>query len=273
MKNNRQSTGNRIIVPSVVFAIIVFVALGCNLSKFMKSANSTNSDSSDNRPTSTSGSVGAQCNNPYYPVSPSLSRKYHVSYPKGMLSDRDYTESFSDFSGDTFTVNTDFNTVAAHIKWRCTPDGLLATQYNNSIDMKNSGGSVSVETLDSKGVTFPSADKWQTGEKWQAEYHISENVTTSGGKSIAGSKGAVTQDGEVLGTEEVKVPAGTFQAVKIKITSHVNLTMNIPGSSGVPMNITLETTAWMAKDTGMVRSVTKMGDSGETTSELTSINK
>lgn len=268
MTNNPRSIANGKSISLTVFAIIIFVALGCNLSRFTRSGNSANSGPAEDKP----GSASAQCDNPYYPVGPSISRKYHVSYPKGMLSDRDYTESFSDFSGDTFTVNTDFGNVAAHIKWRCTADGLLATQYNNSIEMKSTGHSVSVDTIDSKGVTFPNADKWQTGEKWNAEYHISETVNT-GGKSIVASKGTVDQDGEVLGTEQVTVPAGTFQAVKIKISSHMDLTMNVTGAKGMPINIKLETTAWMAKDTGMVKSVTKLGGSGETTSELTSINK
>src|ERR1041384_3096207 len=106
MGNNRWLTVSRKLAPFGAFAIVVFVALGCNLSKFMKSANSSNSESTDNKPTSTSSSLPGQCNNPYYPVGPSISRKHHFSYPKGMLSDRDYTETFSDFSGDTFTVNT-----------------------------------------------------------------------------------------------------------------------------------------------------------------------
>jgi hypothetical protein len=200
-----------------------------------------------------------------------MKRKYRVKYPKGVMSDREYTESFTDFSGDTFTVNTDFGSVAAHVKWRCTAEGLLATEYNNSIDMK-SGSVVKIETLDSKGVSFPSGDNWQPGGKWNAEYHISEDVATSGGKSVATSKGTVTQDGESIGTEEVTVPAGTFQTVKVRVTTHLDLAMNISGTS-IPMKVDLETTAWFAKDTGMVKSVTKLGPTGETTTEMLSFSK
>src|SRR5690348_4130386 len=105
MTNNGKSIGNGKPVLLVVFAIMAFVALGCNLSKFTGGGNASNS-----APPGTTGST-ALCSNGYYPVGPSIVRKYHVIYPKGMLTDRDYTESFSDFSGDTFTVNTDFGTV------------------------------------------------------------------------------------------------------------------------------------------------------------------
>ncbi|MEP6848187.1 MAG: hypothetical protein ABI999_04975 [Acidobacteriota bacterium] len=262
---------NKNIVSITAVGLIIFAAIGCNLSRFTRSGSTADPGTMDNR--GVTGSIAGQCSNPYFPVGPNVTRKYHVSYPKGLLSDRDYTETFTDFSGDTFTVNTDFGSVAAHVKWRCTEDGLLATQYNNSIDMKNSGSSVSVETTDSKGVTFPNTEIWTPGNKWSAEYHITENINTSGGKSIGGSKGTVTQDGEVIGPDEVTVPAGTFQAIKIKIVTKLDLIMNIPGANGMPITTKVETTAWMTKDTGMVKSVTNIAGSGDTTSEMTSINK
>ncbi|MEP7076978.1 MAG: hypothetical protein ABI878_14325 [Acidobacteriota bacterium] len=273
MKKDQGIRVKEIIAGIAAFALLILLAVGCNLSRFTRSGNTQVPGTTDNRGSGTTRSASGQCDNTYYPVGPNVTRKYHVSYPKGLLSDRDYTESFTDFSGDTFTVNTDFGTVAAHVKWRCMSEGLLATQYNNSIDVKNSGTSVAVETTDSKGVTFPNPDKWTPGSTWTAEYHIIENINTSSGKSIGGSKGTVTQDGEVVGPDEVTVPAGTFQAVKIKITTKLDLIMNIPGANGMPITTKVETTAWMVKDTGMVKSVTNIAGSGDTTSEMTSINK
>jgi len=260
-------------VSLLVFAMVVFVGLGCNMGKYFRSANTSESGPADNKPGGPPGAISGECNNPYYPVAQGMTRKYHVKYPNGMVSDRDYTESFSDFSGDTFTVNSDFQTVAAHIRWKCTADGLLATQFNNSIDLKDTGRSVTVETVDSKGVTFPKADKWQSGGKWSAEYHILETIRIADGKPSISAAGTVQQDSEVFGTEEITVPAGTFQAVKAKITSHLKLDMTTPGGGSHPIETSIETTVWMVRDTGMVRSVTGIGQGGDVTTELTSVSK
>jgi len=189
-----------------------------------------------------------------------------------MVSDREYTETFSDFSGDTFTVNTDFGTVNAHVHWRCTGDGLLATQYNNSIDLMKSGASAKVDTVDSSGVTFPQEGRWQTGEKWEAAYHVIETLNGPDGKQIGGGDGTVKQDAEIVGSESVTVPAGTFDTMKAVIKTELEITINVKGISS-PVKVPFETTGWFAKDVGLVKAVTKMGLGGDATTELKSISK
>jgi len=274
MKNDRQddpAMAGRL-TSLAVFAIMIFVALGCNLSKFTGSGNSSNSGPDDNKPGTTSASTSDQCRNAYYPVGPSVVRKYHVTYARGMVSDREYTETFSDFSGDTFTVNTDFGTVNAHVHWRCTGDGLLATQYNNSIDLMKSGASAKVDTVDSSGVTFPQEGRWQTGEKWEAAYHVIETLNGPDGKQIGGGDGTVKQDAEIVGSESVTVPAGTFDTMKAVIRTELEITINVKGISS-PVKVPFETTGWFAKDIGLVKAVTKMGLGGDATTELKSVSK
>jgi len=256
------------------FTVLLFTMMGCNIGKLMPSSNNTSSNSptSDKKTSDTSASVATLCNNGYYPVGPTMVRKYHVVYPKGMLSDREYTESFSDFSGDTFVVNTDFGDLKAHVTWRCTPDGLLATQFNNSIDVVKSGASAKVDTIDSNGVTFPPADRWQPGEKWHAEYHVTETLNGRDGKPMGNGDGTVQQDGEIVGSESITVPAGTFQTMKAVLKTQLEITIKVKGMS-MPMKVPFETTAWFARDTGIVKAVTKMGETGDTTTELISSNK
>jgi hypothetical protein len=152
-------------IAVAICSILCFVILGCNLGRFMPSGNGTTSNStdSDKRTSDTSVSIGALCNNEYYPVGPSGSRKYHITFPKGM-GDQDYTETFSDFSGDTFVVTTDLGDVKGQVTWRCTADGLLATQYNSFLNLVK--GSSRIDIKDSDGITFPTADLWKVGEKW-----------------------------------------------------------------------------------------------------------
>src|SRR5215470_11752355 len=194
-----------------VFPILTVMILGCNLGRFTQQGNATPSNSSSsNNASSTSGSASTICSNAYFPVGANVVRKYRVVYPKGMLSDREYTESFSDLTGDTFAVNTDFGNVKAHINWKCTPDGLLATQYDNTVNMMKSGASARVDTVDSNGVSLPPEERWQPGEKWHAEYHVTETLNGPDGKQMGGGDGTIAQDGEIVGAESVTVPAGTF---------------------------------------------------------------
>ena len=259
-----------------VFPVLIFVILGCsNLSRFTQSGNTTtsNSTTTDKKTSDPSGTVSSICSNVYYPIGENVVRKYRVTYPKGTLSEREYTETFSDFTGDTFVVNTDFDKVKAHINWQCRPEGLLATQYNNTVNMTKTGGSVSVETKDYNVVTLPPEGRWQLGEKWQAEYHVTESLNMPDGKQAGGGDGIVTQNGEIVGSESVTVPAGTFETMKAVLKSDVDITLTMKGVS-MPMKVSIETTAYFAKGTGMIKSVTKMGSGiGDATSELLSISK
>jgi len=263
-------------ISFAVFPVVIFVILGCSdLSRFAQSGNTTtsNSTTSDNKTSVPSGSVPSICSNAYYPIGENVVRKYRVTYPKGTLGEREYTETFSGFTGDSFVVNTDFDKVKAHINWKCTPEGLLATQYNNTVNMTKTGGSASVETKDFNGVTLPPEDRWQSGEKWQAEYHVTESLNAPDGKEMGGGDGIVTQNGEIVGSESITVPAGTFDTIKAVLKTDVDITVTIKGMS-IPMKVPIETTAYFAKGTGMVKSVTKMGSEvGDATSELLSISK
>jgi len=258
-------------IAMAIFSIVCLVILGCNLGRFMSSGNSTttsDSTNSDNGSSDTSGPTSALCSNAFFPAGPAIMRKYRIVYSKGKLGEREYTESFSDFQGDVFQVHTDFGNVKARVTWRCTPDGLLATQYENSVSLTQTGASATIHTVDSNGVTLPPEDRWRPGEKWHAEYHVTEAFTAPDGKQMGTGDGTVSQDGEIVGQDSITVPAGTFSALKVLTKTQMNLTVEMKGVS-LPMNFPLETTAWFAKGTGMVKSVTKMGKN-DATSELVS---
>ena len=211
------------------------------------------------------------CQNTYYPVGANIERKYHIDYQKAPVPDQDYTERYTDFNGDGFVAKTEFKEVSTTINWRCTADGLLATQYGNSIDMK-SGSSAKIDTTNSKGVSFPVESRWKTGEKWSSKYDIKETLKNPNGSPLGGGDGTVSQASEVIGSEEVKVAAGTFQTIKVKNQTTLNITVKVGGMS-VPTKTVVETTAWFAKDVGMVKSETNMGGMGGATTELISFKK
>ncbi len=256
------------------FAVLFLAGLGCNVSKYIGSNSNATSNSTvtDKRSSGTSEVNTGLCSNAYYPVGQAVSKKYRVSTARGAESGREYTESFSNLTDDGFTVDTDFGEVKAHINWRCTADGLLATQYNNSLNMTKTGASAKIETVESSGVSLPPEDQWATGKKWHAEYRVIETLSGPSGGEMGRGDGTVKQDGEIVGAESITVPAGTFDTIKTQMNTELAITVKVKSIS-VPMNVQLKTTAWFAKGTGMVRSVTETESIGESTSELLSISK
>lgn len=259
----------------LVVGILIFLQIACDWKKFSVSQNNQNTNvkntekqsNSENPKTAATGN----CQNSYHPVGDNIERKYHIVYNKNSFPAQDYTERYTDLKDDGFVAKTDFKEVNTTINWRCTTDGLLATQYNNSIDMK-SGGSSKIETLKSEGVSFPIDSKWKVGEKWMTKYEVTQSIRNPNGQETAEAAGTIKQDMEITGAEDVTTPAGTFQTLKVQIKTLLDLKVNVKGVS-VPTKVSLETTSWFAKDVGMVKSQTSMGKADIATTELLSFKK
>ena len=264
--------------PILWLLILLFAqfSTGCRIINNLTATSNNSNTAANNSKGETAGvNTGKDapviCQNAYYPIGANIERKYHIDYQKAPVPDQDYTERYVDFNADGFVAKTEFKEVSTTINWRCTADGLLATQYGNSIDMK-SGSSAKIDTINSKGVSFPVESRWNSGEKWSSEYDIKETLKNPTGSTIGGGDGTVSQASEVVGSEEVKVAAGTFQTIKVKNQTTLNLTVKVGGMS-VPTKTVVETTAWFAKDVGMVKSETNMGGLGGATTELLSFKK
>lgn len=256
----------------IAFGLFIQTQFGCSL---IKSGTSNNSNVASNGETTvvnnenTSSTTPNICRNAYYPVGSNVSRKYHIKYEKMANLDQDYTETYSGFSDAGFVSNTAFKEVTSTINWRCLPDGLLATQYGNSIDLK-SGGGAKIDTINSRGISFPADSRWNPGEKWTTDYEIKEMIKNPDGQAgNVDANGTINQNGEIIGSEEVTVPAGTFQTMKVKVRMTLDLTVKI-GAMTMPTKTNLETTSWFAKDVGMVKSQTSMGGIDSATTELLS---
>lgn len=256
----------------IVICIAITLQLGCDWKKFSNAGgrSNTNSESQKNASDTSKSEIPGNCNNPYYPVGENIQRKYHIDYATGPVPDQDYTEKFSDFNGDAFAVKNEFKEVTSTVNWRCTSDGLLAVQYGNSIDMKS--GSAKIDTVKSSGITFPNESRWKQGEKWTADYQITETINDAKVSQVGSGEGTVNQTSEITGTEEITVPAGKFQTFKVKNQTTLNLTVKVKGAS-FPTKTVLETTAWFAKDVGIVKSQTNLGGITTATTELLSISK
>ena len=260
---------------ALVFAIILLFAISCKLPSFTKSDSNSGGSGGGSKPaspdTSGTGAPGI-CQNAYYPVGPNVERKYHIKYGQNSALDQDYSESYANFEGDKFTSRMEFKGLTTNMNWRCVAEGLLATEYGNSMDMKKSGMSVKFDTLNSKGVSFPSEANWKTGEKWNTAYEVKENISGADGKQMVTADGSVNQAAEIVGEESVTVPAGTFQTFKVNIKTSMDLKMQMHGAN-IPVKSDLLTTVWFAKDVGMVKSESIMSGISTATTELLSYKK
>lgn len=257
----------------LIICLVAFLQLGCDWKKFSNSGGQTNSNTEIKKEISENSKteIPGNCKNSYYPVGQNIERKYHITYTKNSFPAQDYTETFADFKSDGFVVKTEFNNVNTAINWRCIPDGLLATQYNNSINMK-SGSSAKIETVKSEGVSIPVESRWNVGEKWNTKYEINESVTDPKGNQVGEGYGTVIQNAEIIGNEEITTSAGTFQTSKVKTKIMLDLTVKVKGIS-VPTKTSLDSITWFAKDVGMVKSQSSMNGTEMATVELLSYKK
>lgn len=259
----------------IIFIVLVFLQLGCNWKNFSISQNNQSSNvttpesqpTKESQPTTDLGS----CQNSYYPVGENIERRYSIKYTDGKIPTQEYTETYSDFKDNTFVGKSVFKDVSSTITWRCVPEGLVATQYNNFIDM-NSAGTSKIETLKSEGVSFPSDSKWKEGETWFTKYQVVQALNAPNGQKSGESSGNINQDMEVIGEEEITTPAGKFQTYKVRNKTLLDMTIKVQGVTA-PAKVNFETIAWFAKDVGMVKSQTNFEGKSTAVIELLSYKK
>ncbi len=272
IKPERMNKGKNRASLAAIFALlfVVLVGFGCK----MLSPGTNQGGNATSEPGSSTTSEGSGepaeiglCANAWYPVGPNIERRYRIKYPNNMFPEKEYSEHFGDFTADGFMATMLFDSLTTKINWRCTAEGLFATQYNNSIDMRNLG-TANIDTLEASGVSFPAEDRWKTGEKWSATYRVKQTMRSGDGKVETESTGTVVQSGEIVAQETVTVPAGTFDAFKVRMATNLDMSINVNGMGAVPAKMNLETFAWFAKGKGMVKSSTDLLGKGAVVTEM-----
>ncbi|HEY0426507.1 MAG TPA: hypothetical protein VGC76_01750 [Pyrinomonadaceae bacterium] len=214
------------------------------------------------------------CQNAYNPIAADLERKYRVT--TNGLPAHEMTETYRDITADSFVVHSDFagakdSDVKTDIKWLCTAEGLTPNDFDGNTMQTKNGVSGKFETLKVTGVSLPAEARWKTGEKWNAKYDVKYTMQFPNSQMRGEGDGTVDGAGEILGEETVTVPAGTFQALKVRTVTKMNITVKVGGTS-MPNQFSLETLTWFAKDIGKVKSVNTLGGTNVGSTELLSIN-
>jgi hypothetical protein len=107
---------------------------------------------------------------------------------------------------------------------------------------------LNLDVKDSNGVTFPSQMK--AGDQWQQQVDVEGDVSmgNDGGKAA----GTAQMNFNALGTESVTVPAGSFEAMKVKVDTTLNVDVAY-GALSMPVTFSGTYNYWFVQGLGWVK--------------------
>lgn len=184
-------------------------------------------------------SVG--CDNPFFPAIPNSSKTFAIGGGKT------YTIRVVNATAKGFTLRYEYTDPVRVLEspYTCTPEGLTSS----SLFASGFGPDAKVTTQVSKsgGIVIPAEGRWRVGSSWtfNNEGTLTADDQTQG-KRVYTFKNEISF--RVVGEEQVKVPAGAFQAFKVVLTAKGEF-----GAGGKTQPITYTLTQWYAKGVGLVR--------------------
>ncbi len=120
------------------------------------------------------------------------------------------------------------------------------------------------------GVTGPEG-RFVIAQLPPGVYEIRAEIAGPQGPGGRGS-GTIEITNRVVGREQVTVPAGTYDALKVESTMAIKMSVRV-GQMTVPANRNVRNTNWFAENVGMVKSISAPGDFAGATTELVSLKR
>ena len=236
--------------------ILCFSGFGCSMIDSLRNPAGQANQAANTAPATDTpvGSITAAstspCVNKYNPVADGAIRNYKMS---GGGKDAKFVQSYTT-SASNFTEELTIGTTTVKHKWECTLGGLVAANPGSVMDTAN----MQIEPKHISGVTLPNESDIQVGKEWKTVYQAT-------GKSPLGDISSdVTLNNKVVATDdEVKVPAGTYKAVKVEVNLDVAMKM---GGKSIPVPA-IKSYVWFAPGIGMVKNNVGEGTFGNSTME------
>jgi len=215
------------------------------------------------------------CDHPYYPLRQGYRVDYRTSFndAHGVPTSRTYSISVPESTATTAKMVTTFpgegggTDVTANQSIECG-NGVLRTNSFVDIGSRVAGASrFTTETRHVTGDLLP--DHLSVGSAWQSSFDIAIHAESGSAASAIGDMVvSVNMKKTVLAEESVTVPAGTYQALKVK-TETMMLAQGIAATDAPP----LVGTEWWVKGVGLVKSVIPVGAGfGDVVTEATHVN-
>lgn len=202
-------------------------------------------------PEATATESASLCSVPYMPVSEGATWNYQGTGETGPFS---WTTTTTNVSEAGFTVtqthDTDGEPLIVTQQWSCDEEGVIALEFGGGADasLSYTGLNATMETLQTTGLTMPRDVK--PGDSWQQEFQIQGTVTTA--DIVSDVTGKVAQSYQATGIESISTPTGSYDALKVEVTTTFDLQMTLMGIT-VPFNMVSTNTTWLAQNVGWVK--------------------
>jgi hypothetical protein len=205
-------------------------------------------------PTPDKGAISeGGCTNRYIPVVLNANWMYQsTGSPRG---EHTLTETLSDVRADGFTITTDYGSATKAFDWSCMPEGLRVFGSGNNpaqgLSVDANQWQLDVTIKSAEGVTLLA--KANPGDSWNERYEFEMSGDIAGNAIV--SSGVASSTYEFLGEESITVPAGTFQAIKIRSVTKEDIQTAAAGP-GATVSNEYQTIFWFVEGVGRVKSET-----------------
>lgn len=198
-----------------------------------------------------------QCYHPYFPIIEGASWTYDDTL------DEDYTMRIEETSEDSFKMTQEMlnENVIFTAEWFCSKDGILRGSFGQ-LDLINQASGdeetpeFQFETLEWEGQTLPSPELLEIGYAWTSFYKLSANIDIEA--LSQSTEMEVIVDHEIVDSEEVTVPAGTFSEVIRVDSDGVILITLVDEENSTPIGASnFKYSTWYVKDLGMVKTTSE----------------
>jgi DUF3108-like len=180
------------------------------------------------------------CYNQYFPSR--LGNTWEYSGSDSAIGAYNRTDTVSQSSADAFSIDTSSSGITYRVDYSCSSAGVTANdpiqQYAGAI-LSSANTPVNVKLTSVTGITLPASIA--TGDTWQqsAEFEATSDQLDVNGRFVL--------DYTAMGYENVTVPSGTFNALRIDTTIHIEVSMfHIEAG-------TFTVSTWLAPDVGMIK--------------------
>ena len=188
------------------------------------------------------------CNNTYFPVVEGATWTYQST--GGPMGGYGFTDTITSVRADGFTLTSQFDDLTRTQEWGCTSEGLVALQLGgtSAATLNSQEMQVNLNVSNVSGISFPAAI--EPGVTWQHALEFTGKMIV-GGQEID-ANGSAQSSFTAIGMESVTVPAGTFEAMKVRVDSTINITGVFQGVS-LPLTISSPYDYWFAPGVGWVK--------------------
>jgi hypothetical protein len=189
------------------------------------------------------------CLNEYFPVKNNATWTYSsTGSPSGPIR---FTNTVTNVRADGFTLAYQFGEMTYNQEWACKPEGLVAQQLgpNNATSILAFQKFTNLQASNISGTIIP--PNFVPGAEWTHALDIQGVQNTASGAANMTARMAATY---TAGNKEtVTVPAGTFEAIAIEVSTVIDFTV-VTQSNTVNLSVDSTYTIWYAPGVGLIKS-------------------